>query len=510
MRYGIKTMKQAIRDMAGSYGEALAAVCVSAVYSFFFLLNSPLHPWTNQVTRTDSSVFKTVALMMEKGYMPYKDSFDHKGPLLYLLNYMGNLLSYYRGVWVVEFCFLTGTIYCIYKIARLSAGRLFSVMTTLISVSFLFDHFDGGNYTEEYAMPFIALSLYIFLDYFKNHVISSVRLAAAGFCFGAVVLLRANMIAVWIVFCVAVFIQVIAEKQWRRLQKFIPWFMLGAAVIIIPIGVWLAANGALEQCFKDYIVFNKEYVSSEAIGAVFSARWRAFFTFINTPTMILALIGILYHIKKQSYLHTTYFISMVVSLLLLSMSGQRFRHYGMVLLPLTAYPVSLIFQDIESIEKVETARAVGCVLVAYLLSSVIVPAEFGEFGWLVSMPARYEQREEDNLAQSYNGITDVIYKYTDEDDAISVYGNMDSIYVLSRRKHATRYSYQSPVGEVMPEIMEEYLSQLQEELPPLIIIQDWHFDDEISDFLTKNDYSFIWGERGEQKAGGTLVFFHQK
>ena len=56
--------------------------------SFVFLFNSPLHPWIRGESTTDSSVFRTVAMMMRYGYMPYRDSFDHKGPLLYIIEFL--------------------------------------------------------------------------------------------------------------------------------------------------------------------------------------------------------------------------------------------------------------------------------------------------------------------------------------------------------------------------------------------------------------------------------------
>lgn len=80
--------------------ETAIALILSAVLAFLFLLNSPLHLWRCAPSGIDSSVFKTVALMMDKGYMPYKDTFDHKGPLLYAINYWGLKIAYYRGVWV--------------------------------------------------------------------------------------------------------------------------------------------------------------------------------------------------------------------------------------------------------------------------------------------------------------------------------------------------------------------------------------------------------------------------
>lgn len=116
---------------------------------------------------------------MRHGGMPYRDTFDHKGPLLYLLNYTGSLISYYKGVWFIELLMDFTAFFTLYKIARLCCGRILSLCCMLGDVSLLFEYFEGGNMTEEYAMVFIAGALYIFLDYFymikfQNCVLCSV------------------------------------------------------------------------------------------------------------------------------------------------------------------------------------------------------------------------------------------------------------------------------------------------------------------------------------------------
>lgn len=482
--------------------EALLVLFFVAVWSFFFLIYSPLHPWANYAVTSDSSTFKTVALMMQKGYMPYKDSFDHKGPLLYIINWVGNQISYYRGVWVIEYAFMTGTVYLMYRIARFQVKPLSAAFTTLISTSLLFQYFDRGNLSEEYAMLFIAAGIYIFLDYFKNDVISPARLAISGFCFGAVALLRLNMIALWIAFCIAVFVGIAVRREWRKLGNFVLWFSVGAAVIFVPIVVWLAANGALEQGWKDYIVFNLIYTSAGDNAA----KWNSFFTFANTKVFILATIGILYNLKNRVYLNITYFISMILSLMLCCMAGRTYDHYGMVLVPLVAYPVSLIFQNMESIENAETSKMIGVILAVYAVSAIIAPSEIE---WINRIPAQYQVRNGDGLLE-FRDLTNMITEYTDENDAISVYGNIDCVYVLSQRKHATRYSYQFPIGEVRPEILDEYFAQLAEELPPLIIVTSEHSDDRILDFLKENNYSYIWGgQDGDMLDGRFIVYSRQ-
>ena len=109
---------------------------------------STLHFWIGGDVEIDSAVFKTIAFMMDKGYMTYRDSFDHKGPLLYLINYFGLRISKYSGVWVIEFFAIFVTFYLIYKIGRLCCSKFYAVMILLMVTVPLFDYFHGGTVHE--------------------------------------------------------------------------------------------------------------------------------------------------------------------------------------------------------------------------------------------------------------------------------------------------------------------------------------------------------------------------
>lgn len=92
-----------------------------------------------------------------------------------------------------------------------------------------------------------------------------------------------------------------------------------------------------------------------------------------------------------------------------------------------------------------------------------------------------------------------------------MYGNWNIIYVLSNRVHATRYSYQFPIGQVMPEIMDEYMKDLQEELPKILVIMSGKFDDNIHGFLDKNNYQLLYPSNVEDpyNADSALLYFRQ-
>lgn len=104
-----------------------------------------------------------------------------------------------------------------------------------MAVSPLFECFEGGNLTEEYALPFIAASIWIFLDYFINNNINTIRLILCGLSFAAVLLLRANMVAIWIVMCIAVLVKCIRDGCIKELVKYLIFFISGALALILPV-----------------------------------------------------------------------------------------------------------------------------------------------------------------------------------------------------------------------------------------------------------------------------------
>ena len=474
--------------------ENLIAFIVAAVLAFFFLVNSPIHLWRHADTGPDSSTFKTIALMMDKGYMPYKDTFDNKGPLLFLINYLGLKISYYRGVWVFEEIFMAITLFLLYKIARLKTKAASSALAALTAMSLLFNYFEGGNLTEEYAMPFIAIGVYIFLDYLLNDRISWYRIAISGISLGAVCMLRPNMITVWIVFCAAIFFRKIWEKDWKQLEQFVLWFLIGFSVMVIPFVIWLAANGALQACIEDYILFNFVYSSAEGGRATFPAKWSSFFTFASSTVYLVAFIGIAYHLKEKRFVNITYVMYLITSLFLLCMSGMTYGHYGMVLVPAVVYPLSLIMKDVDKLINQDLARVIKTLITVYLMTAVIVPDSIET---IKKIPTYYAGRNGVQFDEATTELCQAVTNLTSEDDAISVYGYLDIVYVKTHRRHATQYSYQYPVGNVTHEIIDQYMEQLAEELPPVIVVQG-HYSfynmGDILGFLDRNGYQLVWPE----------------
>ncbi len=94
---------------------------------------------------------------------------------------------------------------------------------------------------------------------------------------------------------------------------------------------------------------------------------------------------------------------------------------------------------------------------------------------------------------------------TTDDERISVYGNGDIIYLVSNRLHATRYSYQFPIGEIAPDIMDEYFEEMENELPSIVVIWERQADERIEDFLSEHNYMEI-SDLSSYDLGKTRIF----
>lgn len=461
-------IKNKIRNM-----ESVLVYGYIFIAGFIMSMQSSMGPWGLSTTAgTDSSVFKTMALLMSKGFIPYKDSFDHKGPLIYIINWLGMQISYYKGIWVIELLTIVVTLGFIYKIAHLVCGKLYSCMVLLIVAFPLYEYLEGGNLVEEYAMPFIAISLYYFIDYFLNEKINPVRLIICGLSLGAVCLLRVNMISVWVVFCIAVLIHLIYQQKVKKILVFLSYFLCGLGMMALPILIWLTVNGALYDFWENYIVFNQSYISD----ASFIQYVYAFLYFFGNVVMIVSVVSLVYQYKiKPDGFHLAYICYYFLTLAWICIGGRGYAHYGMILIPLMAYPISIVFMMIEK-------RIKDSFFLTVVLGIAVISVWNEGITWAIGS---YVDRNHDS-GRECDPVIDIITERTDENDTITVWGNWNIIYVLSHRIPASKYSYQFPIADIDYDIYSEYFEDLEVNQPKFIIIQPNRAMGKMEEFLKEH------------------------
>ena len=130
------------------------------ILAFIVSLNSSTTPFWSREPGVDSGVFLYVAQRLSYGEMPYLDNFDHKGPLLYLVDRIALLISPTYGIWIMELIILFISFIIFYKISGLiTNNRLIPLIIVTTAAMFIPEFYNEGNTVELIAMPLISISL---------------------------------------------------------------------------------------------------------------------------------------------------------------------------------------------------------------------------------------------------------------------------------------------------------------------------------------------------------------
>ena len=448
----------------------------------------------------DSSVFVYVAKVMANGGLPYRDAFDHKGPLLYFINLLGWKIGY-NGIWYVEFLFMILSSWGIYLTSRLFAGKIRSLAVVLAVTGGLSKFFEGGNFTEEYALPIQIFALYIFLDYLYNNRTTSLRIAISGFLMGLVLMLRANMIPVWFVFCAFIFFRGLYRKTYKELLKFAGLFLAGLAAALLPFVIYFTVNRIWDDFIRFYWVLNLKYTKA-VDQEVSSSFTETLFKFMVLPSVLVSLVLMIIKIfrgeKKEIRICDAVCLAYMFSALaLISMGGRYYLHYAMVIMPmliypLAAFPFSYSKSEFKAAQKSMRSKAfaqlTSKILISVLLGfMLIVIPWYGIFKSLRDDIILHAEGFYNTYSYNYNDLIDYIDSNTSPDDKISVFGNAVHIYVSSDRFSASRYEYNTR-RDVLPEIMDEYLDDLEANDVRMVISRGDIEDERMLGFLALHGF----------------------
>jgi hypothetical protein len=132
---------------------------------------------------SDASIFEYFGYAMNRGELMYANLFDHKGPVVFLINYLGYFIS---GAFGIKILYLVCTLFFFaisFQISRLFTGNKQSIFVLLI-IFFVYEHFfDGGWSLEGFILPLITYSLYIFLKFFIIKDLKNYEIVLSGLFF---------------------------------------------------------------------------------------------------------------------------------------------------------------------------------------------------------------------------------------------------------------------------------------------------------------------------------------
>lgn len=248
----------------------LLAVAFSLV---FYAFNTPLGPSIG----SDNAIYLTMGTALENGYAPYTEIFDHKGPLVFLLQWLPQAIG---GGYSTIVVFIQEVVFLFLCLRLIDAIAGFlnapSEAVQLVYLALTCSLVGGGNLTEEYTNLFTLAGLYAAFRVFggekplgsedgRGLFMPALAIGAATMlCF----LTRANNALPLCALIAMLAGCLLACGRFAALGRCAIGFTGGCVLIALPVALWLAANGALGASYYGAIVHNMMYASTDGASRI--------------------------------------------------------------------------------------------------------------------------------------------------------------------------------------------------------------------------------------------------
>lgn len=234
---------------------------------------SPLYP---QYTGHDSSIFLIIAKGITKGKIPYRDLYDHKGPVFFWMEAAGYYLGGRTGVFIFQCLLLLCDLFFIDRIISLfHADRPTVILSFFSAFFFLFQH---GNLTEEFSMPLLLAGMYYQLRYLlsKEDTHAPGTAFFYGIIIGLLAFIRLNnaMVVCALLVCIAVLL--IRKRLWINLLGNLVMGVLGLMAIAGPVCFYYYRRGSLYDMIYGTFLHNLIYTKNNTHYPILSSSFLYF------------------------------------------------------------------------------------------------------------------------------------------------------------------------------------------------------------------------------------------
>lgn len=437
---------------------------------------------SGHITR-DSGVFLYTGMVVSRGGMPYVDSWDHKGPLLAVIE----MLAWRVGGGIVGAPLLEALVLFI---GLASAGLIWSrwiregaaVVILVAGVTYL-AVFEGGNFTETWLFPFQLVAYSLAADAAVRFGRDAPRrvVIGSGLALGLAgsvgLFTRMNNVAGLVLLsaaCVVFF---------RRRVAFAVPLVATMGVIGVALTLWLWTGNALRAAIDQYLRYNLFYSEGTALGE----RVAAFATLAQllvsgaAVALSLVVIGALILWRSLAKAPSSLTVMVAISFLVVGTidalsqmaSGRPYPHYLVVAIAGFAVALALAGAELlpllanswraDQTVRYRLLRATGLVALAALVASSSSAAALQWVRTTIGAGVF--------TAGSYQAqIVDRVLAETNADDRVLVHGAETWILAASQRLSPTSITYSLPVEQAYGGLPAQYLTDVTD-FPPALIVE---------------------------------------
>ena len=453
---GRPVQKETARRAFSGAGTAVFLLIAAVGIITLCSKSSPLYPLNDWV---DSNCFFTVGKSMLNGKVLYRDIYEQKGPLLYMIHALAYIISHttFTGVWLIEIAACFGFLWFSCRSLRLYCSDnvliLLPVLAMLIYTQTSFAH---GDSAEELCLPLLAYGMYVGLKAVQSGGTPSLKeCLVIGLTSGCVFWIKFTLVGFYIGWFILPAAVLIAGRNWKRLIHTILAIAGGVIAVSIPIFLYFAVNGAVMDLMEGYF-FNNIFVYGNAAEES-TASWLtgliggASSTAECSPvTVIFLLIGVLWTFRQGKKVFANVCSMVLASFVFIYIASQvQYWYYSFILAvfaPLGLIPISLLLENkLPDRTAVYRSASAGALLVCIIASGILTPNRYLMFASKDEMP-QYQ----------FSGIISTV-----EDATLLNYGFLDGgFYTVSGIVPNCKYFCKINMDlDVMMETQDAYVEQ---------------------------------------------------
>ncbi len=419
----------------------------------------------------DANAFMSVGKSWIKGLIPYRDLFEQKGPILYLLYAISAGISNtsFIGVYILEIINLTITLIFASKIIDLFIKddhyKYLGIILFGFSSVFLKTFGHGGS-AEEFTMPLFMISLYYFLSYLnvKDYKISKKVIFLNGLIAGIVLWIKYSLLGFWFIFEASIFFIYVFQKKYKEAILSALIFLSGMLIATIPWIIYFGYNHALNDLFNVYFLVNMNAygTNTNILLKIIIASALAIYNLLSNPVYLLLIfiplvILNLKHIKVFNKIS-----SIILSIAVLFtgigtyIGGTSYFYYGYILTSFNIIGIILILHFMKQKRIKLNRKIIGITLIVFAVEYLMICDNSQYMFWHKNDYAQYRfkeiiAKEEKPTLLNYNCLDVGLYTTT---------GIIPKNYYFMKN-NISRKKY--------PEMMDEQERYIKEEKPMFVV-----------------------------------------
>jgi len=428
----------------------------------------------------DSAFFQSIGKLWLEGIIPYRDFFDHKGPLLFMINALGYVFPNTRlGLFLVQSAFFSISLTLAYLTLRQFINPKYSVVILLVMILYLGMVFGEGNLSEEYSLTFVFCMLLFQAKWLKNQKKAMVEKSAIshpkiysfiyGFCVMTIALIRINnaLIPCIGILCIVWFLA--RQKQWKMILQNALFVIFGALVVFVPVAGYFYMNNAFVSFINGTFLFNLSYSRVHASLPTITNSTL----FYSTPVLLSWFIGLYLLFKKELYKSVFLFVTGALTAYM-CLGGNSYAHYFINAAPLIPIAFCLFMSSSENINL--NSKLNKFIQYSVVLTLIVV------FVYNINLRAEIIPYNPSVIEAGYANIQDShwrnIIDQIPEDDIsdVAVYNLSNDacpIFILTDLKPIYPNSVLTEWhAEVDPSIITKYVEFLKSDKPKWILCED--------------------------------------